>query len=62
MAFCHAARDGCWPIMRSPAGYALLPALPVLLWSRLVLKRHTPIEVALGTIIGAAAGAAIHYL
>jgi hypothetical protein len=29
---------------------------------RLVLRRHTPIEVALGAIIGAATGAAIHYV
>ncbi len=48
--------------MRSPAGYALLLALPVLMWSRLTLERHSPVEVALGTIIGAAAGAALHYL
>ena len=49
-------------IGRSPIGYALLLSLPVLLWSRLVLKRHPPLEVALGTIIGAGAGAAMHYL
>ena len=49
-------------IMRSPAGYALLLALPVLAWSRLTLERHSRAEVALGTIIGAAAGASLHYL
>ena len=49
-------------LMKAPAGYALLIALPALVWSRLVLHRHTPIEVALGTIIGAGTGAAIHYL
>jgi len=49
-------------LMRSPVGYALLLALPALLWSRLSLRRHTGREVALGTIIGGAAGAAIHYL
>ena len=47
---------------RSPVGYALVMALPALLWSRLSLERHTPHEVALGAVIGAAAGAAIHYL
>jgi membrane-associated phospholipid phosphatase len=36
-------------------------ALPALVWSRLTLERHTLPDVALGTIIGAAAGAALHY-
>ena len=49
-------------LMRSPAGYALLLALPALVWSRLTLHRHTPRELAFGAITGAAAGAAIHYL
>ena len=49
-------------LMRAPIGYALLLALPALIWSRLVLHRHTPIELALGTIIGAGTGAALHYL
>jgi membrane-associated phospholipid phosphatase len=46
----------------SPVGYALMLALPAIAWARLVLQRHTPLEVALGTLIGAGAGAAIHYL
>ncbi len=49
-------------LMRSPVGYALLMVLPVLVWSRLTLERHTLPEVVLGAIIGAAAGAAIHYV
>jgi membrane-associated phospholipid phosphatase len=49
-------------LMRSPIGYALLLALPAIAWSRLNLHRHTALEVALGAIIGAGAGAAIHYL
>jgi hypothetical protein len=49
-------------LMRSPAGYVLLLMLPVLAWARLTLQRHTPLELILGTIIGAGAGAAIHYL
>lgn len=49
-------------LMRSPVGYALLFALPVLIWSRLTLKRHSIGEVVLGGVIGAAAGVAIHYL
>jgi apolipoprotein N-acyltransferase len=48
-------------LTRSPVGYALLMGLPALVWSRLTLERHTLPEVALGTIIGAAAGAALHY-
>jgi hypothetical protein len=47
---------------RSPWGYALLLALPALLWARLALQRHTVPEVALGTCIGAMAAAALHYL
>lgn len=49
-------------LMRSPVGYALLAALPALAWSRRRLERHTPIELALGTLIGASAGAALYYL
>jgi membrane-associated phospholipid phosphatase len=49
-------------LMRSPVGYVLLLALPPLLWSRLTLQRHTALEVILGAMIGAGAGAAIHYL
>jgi membrane-associated phospholipid phosphatase len=40
----------------SRAGWVLLPIVPVLGWSRLVLGRHRPLEVALGVLIGAAAG------
>lgn len=49
-------------LMRSPAGYVLLLALPAIVWSRLILQRHTPLEAGLGAIIGAGAGMAIHYL
>lgn len=49
-------------LMRSPVGYVLLLVLPALMWSRLTLERHTPLEVALGTLFGAGAGAALHYL
>ena len=49
-------------LMRAPVGYVLLLALPLLVWSRLILRRHTPVEVALGTFIGAGAGGAIHFL
>jgi hypothetical protein len=49
-------------LMRSPVGYALVVVLPALAWSRLTLERHTPHEMALGAVIGAAAGAATHFL
>ena len=49
-------------LLRSPVGYLLLLAVPPLVWARLTLQRHTLVEVALGTIIGAAAGIALHYL
>jgi hypothetical protein len=49
-------------IMRSPAGFVLLLALPAIMWSRLTLDRHTPAEVLLGAFLGAGAGAAVHYL
>jgi membrane-associated phospholipid phosphatase len=49
-------------LMRAPAGYVLLLILPALMWSRLTLDRHAPAEVALGTLIGACAGATIHFL
>jgi hypothetical protein len=45
----------------SLAGYVLLLALPPLMWSRLVLQRHTISEIALGIAIGALAGAAVHW-
>ncbi|HUP40318.1 MAG TPA: phosphatase PAP2 family protein [Vicinamibacterales bacterium] len=49
-------------LMRSPAGYVLLLLLPLLMWSRLTLDRHSPPEVALGTLIGACAGTTIYFL
>jgi membrane-associated phospholipid phosphatase len=61
MAFATLAATGL-ALMRSPVGYALLLALPVLMWSRLTLERHSPVEVALGTMIGATAGVALIYL
>ena len=49
-------------LMRAPLGYLLLAALPAIVWSRLALGRHTPLELTVGTIIGAGTGAALHYL
>jgi uncharacterized membrane protein YfcA len=48
-------------LMGSAVGYLLVAMLPALAWARLALSRHTPLELALGTIVGTAAGVAIHY-
>ena len=48
-------------LMGSVLGYVLVLVLPALAWSRLVLGRHTLLEVVLGTIAGVIAGVAIHY-
>jgi membrane-associated phospholipid phosphatase len=48
--------------LRSPAGWVLLVALPVLGWSRLALKRHTVSEIVAGLVLGAAFGYAIYSL
>jgi hypothetical protein len=47
-------------LMGSPVGWLLLAALPVLMWSRVVMGRHRVVEVMLGAVVGAAAGAAVH--
>ena len=39
----------------SAIGWALLPAVPLLAWSRLVLRRHTAAELAIGCVLGGAA-------
>jgi hypothetical protein len=45
-------------LIGSPVGWALLPVVPALAWSRVTLQRHRSIEVALGTAIGVSAGVA----
>ena len=52
MAF---AALGAVSLLRSaPAwGIALCVALPLLAWSRITLKRHTLLEIVLGTLLGA---------
>lgn len=49
-------------LMRTPSGYVLLLLLPLLMWSRLTLNRHSPPEVAVGALIGACAGASMYFL
>jgi membrane-associated phospholipid phosphatase len=48
----------CASSLALPAAATIACGLAVIAigWSRLVLKRHTPIEVGLGAIIGTAAG------
>lgn len=36
-----------------PVAVALLLAVPLLAWSRIALRRHTPVEVAAGVVLGA---------
>jgi membrane-associated phospholipid phosphatase len=40
----------------SVVGYALIPAVPAVAWSRLVLARHSVVELACGTALGVVAG------
>jgi membrane-associated phospholipid phosphatase len=61
MAFASLAATAL-ALMRAPIGFALVAALPAIVWSRLALRRHTPLELAAGTIIGAGTGLAVHYL
>jgi hypothetical protein len=46
----------------SAIGLALVPLVPALAWSRLVLERHTPRELVLGAAIGGVAAAAMYWL
>ncbi|HKY22907.1 MAG TPA: hypothetical protein VJM31_16960 [Vicinamibacterales bacterium] len=48
-------------LMGSNVGYLLVFVLPALAWSRLVLKRHSRLELGLGTFAGVVAGIAIRY-
>jgi membrane-associated phospholipid phosphatase len=47
-------------LLGSLVGWIIAVAVPVLIWSRLTLGRHTPAEVAVGLAFGAAAGVAMH--
>ena len=46
-------------LMRSPIGWVMLATLPLLAWSRLILARHTWLEVLLGAALGAVTGYAL---
>jgi membrane-associated phospholipid phosphatase len=43
----------------SPAGWVLLALMPGLAWARLALKRHSSVEVAIGSLVGIVFGYAI---
>jgi membrane-associated phospholipid phosphatase len=45
----------------SRAGWIVLPVVPLLCWSRLALRRHSPSEIAVGLGFGFVGGAAIHF-
>lgn len=46
-------------LLGSPIGWVLLPLLPVLAWSRLLLLRHRATEVVAGFLVGLVTGLAI---
>lgn len=43
------------------ATVAAVAAVAAIAWSRLALKRHTPVEVALGALLGALAGLSLRF-
>jgi membrane-associated phospholipid phosphatase len=43
-------------IARLPGGWAMAALVPLLIWSRLQLHRHTRLEVAIGLVAGVATG------
>jgi membrane-associated phospholipid phosphatase len=49
-------------LLGSLIGAGLLLVLPLLAWSRLYLRRHSPSELVGGVIVGAATGFALYYL
>jgi hypothetical protein len=49
-------------LVGSSFGWVVLLFMPILAWSRLRLSRHRPAELVVGTILGAAAGAAVRFV
>jgi phosphatidylserine synthase len=58
MAFCALAATTLL-LLHSPLGWIPLVLLPILLWSRLALNRHSLSEVLVGLVTGLTAGLAI---
>ena len=48
-------------LIGSPLGWFVAALVPPLMWSRLHLRRHTPLEVLLGLVAGVVTGLAIHF-
>ena len=46
-------------LLGSPAGWVLVPVLPALAWSRLVLGRHVLAEILAGLVLGSLTGFAV---
>ena len=61
VAFVMLAATALWQI-GSPVGLVLIALVPVVAWSRLVLARHTPREVAAGGALGVVTGLALVWL
>lgn len=49
-------------LIGSPVGWGVVAIIPALAWSRLALRKHTPLELAVGFLYGALAGAAVRLL
>lgn len=49
-------------LIGSSIGLALIPLVPVLAWARLVLTRHSLLEVVVGCALGVATGCALVWL
>lgn len=47
-------------LLRLPLGWVMAALVPLLIWSRLQLQRHTRLEVALGLVAGVATGLLMH--
>lgn len=58
VAFAAFATGIAWPHV--PIAGVLLAATVAVAWSRLALHRHVPAELLSGSLLGAAAGAALH--
>ena len=48
-------------ILDSLVGFSLLPVIPILAWSRVVLDRHRPHELIYGLALGILSGVALAY-
>jgi hypothetical protein len=49
-------------LIGSPVGWYVAAVIPLLMWSRMKMGRHRPHELAVGFVLGAAAGFAMVYV